>query len=274
MNWLNINVSTLRSPEFIGSEPVARATWLCVLGYCFDQENAGIVPNSRLWKDRQWQQTCGVTAQEVSDSYPLLFWDGDDLHVWNYPVDKQHEVQGKRRSGKRGGMSKSEAKTEAARINGAKHNPTGTQAETEAEPKHNPSTTQAETQRNRNRNRNRKGIEEEYLAPADAAAEERPKDLIFEALCAATGTDIASLTKSGRGAINGALKDIRSASPEVTPEEIKSRAAAYARKFPSAALTAPALAKHWASCGSTAEAESMDDFVERMNRPIPAGFTR
>jgi len=112
------------------------------------------------------------------------------------------------------------------------------------------------------------------LAPAEAVAEERPKDLIFEALCAATGTEIASLTKSGRGAINGALRDICAASPQVTAEEIKSRAAAYARKFPSAALTAPALAKHWANCGSAAGTESMAEFVERMNRPIPAGFTR
>jgi len=266
MNWLNINVSTLRSPEFIGSEPVARATWLCVLGYCFDQENGGIVPNSRLWKDRQWQQTCGVTAQEISESHPLLFWDGDDLHVWNYPVAKQHEVQGKRASGKLGGLSKSEAKIEAARINGTKHNPSTTQAEA----KHNPSENPTE----RNSNRNRKGIGKELLAPAEAVAEERPKDLIFEALCAATGTEIASLTKSGRGAINGALRDICAASPQVTAEEIKSRAAAYARKFPSAALTAPALAKHWANCGSAAGTESMAEFVERMNRPIPAGFTR
>jgi hypothetical protein len=112
------------------------------------------------------------------------------------------------------------------------------------------------------------------IAPAGAVAKESERDLIFEALCAATGTEIASLTKSGRGAINGALRDIRAASPQVTAEEIQSRASAYARKFPSAALTAPALAKHWASCGSTAGVESMAEFVERMNRPIPAGFTR
>jgi hypothetical protein len=112
------------------------------------------------------------------------------------------------------------------------------------------------------------------IAPAGAVAKESERDMIFEALCAATGTEIASLTKSGRGAINGALRDIRAASPQVTAEEIQSRARAYARKFPSAALTAPALAKHWASCGSTAGTESMAEFVERMNRPIPAGFTR
>ena len=50
--------------------------------------------------------------------------------------------------------------------------------------------------------------------------------------------------------MNAALRDIRAASPEVTPDEVKRRAGRYSRKFPSAALTAPALAKHWAACGA------------------------
>jgi hypothetical protein len=88
------------------------------------------------------------------------------------------------------------------------------------------------------------------IAPADAVATERQKDLIFEALCSATGIDAHSLTKSGRGALNAALRDIRAASPGVTPAEIERRAHRYGRKFPSAALTAPALAKHWAACSA------------------------
>ena len=109
------------------------------------------------------------------------------------------------------------------------------------------------------------------IAPAGAVAEARPKDLVFEALCSVTGNDLASLTKSGRGAINGALKDIKGATPDVTPDEIKRRAAIYARKFPNAALTAPALAKHWSGCGG-ADGESTDDWLARMSQPILPGY--
>jgi len=140
MTYFNLELSTLRAAEFLGSEPVARATWLCVVAYCIDQENDGRIVNCREWKDRQWQQTCGVTLEEVNGSAPLLNWEGSDLVVWKYPLAHQTKWQRNRVAARAGGRSKSEAKVQAARINGAKHNP----STTEAEPNHNPSTTQAE----------------------------------------------------------------------------------------------------------------------------------
>lgn len=103
MNWLNIKNSFLRAPEYIGCEPTARATWLNVLSYSTEQENGGRIVGARKWKDRQWQQTCGVTVAEVDVSSPLLTWDGDDLVVWNYPTEKEAEVRVKREAGKVGG---------------------------------------------------------------------------------------------------------------------------------------------------------------------------
>ena len=113
MNWLNINVATLRSAEYIGSEPIARATWLNVSGWCCTQENGGRIPDSRNWKDRQWQQICGVTADEINASHPLLYWEGNDLLVWNYPVQKQSEVAAKREAGRKGGLRSSKNKRQA-----------------------------------------------------------------------------------------------------------------------------------------------------------------
>ena len=106
-----------------------------------------------------------------------------------------------------------------------------------------------------------KGREEEgnIIAPGEPVAKERPRDLIFEALCEATGVEAKSLTKSGRGSLNVALRDIRAASPDVTPDEVKKRAGRYSRKFSGAALTAPALAKHWASLGPP----PMDDWTKQ-----------
>lgn len=106
MNWLNIQTSQLRAAEFIGSEPVARAAWLCVLAYCCDQENSGVIKTARGWKDRQWQQTCGVTLDEIESAGLLLRWQGDDLSVWGYPVEKQAEVHAKREAGSRGGKQR------------------------------------------------------------------------------------------------------------------------------------------------------------------------
>jgi len=112
MIYLNLKTATLRSPEYIGSEPTARATWLSILCYCCEQENGGIIPACVGWKDRQWQQTCGVTFSEVREQSLLWEWHGDDLAVAFYPADKQAEIQAKREAGRRGGKRSGEARRE------------------------------------------------------------------------------------------------------------------------------------------------------------------
>lgn len=115
VNWVNLRVSTLRHPDYIGCEPVARAAWLNVLTFCTEQENGGRIEGARAWKDRQWQQTCGVMLSEVDAAAPLLTWDGDALVVWQYPIDKQKEVSEKREvakaNGKLGGRPKNQRET-------------------------------------------------------------------------------------------------------------------------------------------------------------------
>ena len=118
MNWLNINLTTLRSPAYIGSGPVGRATWLQVLAYCADQENGGRIRGAAAWKDRQWQQTCGVTAREVRASGKLITFHRRDVRVAFYPADKEALVISNREAGRRGGSSRSEVKADAARRNG------------------------------------------------------------------------------------------------------------------------------------------------------------
>lgn len=151
MNWFNLRISLLHAPEYVGCEPVARATWLNLSIYCCEQENGGRIRNCREWKCRQWQQTAGVTLSEINASGPLVEWDGDDIILWNYPIEREEEVRLLRESGRKGGKSKSERKIEAARLNGAKRKPSQTQAtlglEPKQEPKGNPSLTQGVTQR-------------------------------------------------------------------------------------------------------------------------------
>ena len=71
---------------------------------------------------------------------------------------------------------------------------------------------------------------------------------IFEALAELDGKG-RKLTKSGAGAVGKARKEITNVSPEVTPDEIRRRAANLALHFPGASVTASSLAKHWARCG-------------------------
>jgi hypothetical protein len=106
MEWLNIHISTLRSPEFIGSDPTERATWLCVLGYSVEQENGGRMTGAALWKDRQWQQACGVTLREVRGAYRLLKADGDDILVNGYPTAKEKQVRQARSVALAGAMAR------------------------------------------------------------------------------------------------------------------------------------------------------------------------
>jgi hypothetical protein len=100
MEWLNLHASMLDSEQFIGAEPVDRATWLCLLRYCAGQENAGIIRDCQQWGDRKWQQLARVTLLEVRRESALWEWQQNDLRVWAYPVDKEMEVQRLRRQSK------------------------------------------------------------------------------------------------------------------------------------------------------------------------------
>jgi len=69
------------------------------------------------------------------------------------------------------------------------------------------------------------------------------RDLMFEALCKATGANTERLTTSERGRINKALKELREVG--ATPDDILLRARHYRQRFPGAPVTANALASNW-----------------------------
>lgn len=105
MDWLNIHTSTLDSPEFVGSSPVERSTWLCLLRFCIGQENGGRIVGARGWKDRQWQQLARVTLREVGVGTRLWRWENDDLVVGFYPKDKEDEVRSRREVARQNGAN-------------------------------------------------------------------------------------------------------------------------------------------------------------------------
>jgi len=116
MNWLNIELSTLRSPKYLGSDPEQRATWLNLMAYCADQENGGQIRDCTAWPDRMWQQVVGVTLPEVSKESSLwnLCERTGTVTVYFYPTEKEAEVVTKREAGSRGGKVSGSRRRESA----------------------------------------------------------------------------------------------------------------------------------------------------------------
>lgn len=67
MEFINIPTALFSSPEYIGAEPIQRATWISLLAWCCEQENGGIIEGCRSWGMRRWMQTSGVMDQ-IADS--------------------------------------------------------------------------------------------------------------------------------------------------------------------------------------------------------------
>ena len=145
MRYAFIKAEDLTSAAFRGAEPVDRSTWLCLLAWCYEHENGGRIVGARQWGDRRWQQTVAVTLAEVQRSTEGLWeWDGDDLLVPLYDAAYVEQVRADSRQGATGGRATSEAKAEAARLNGMRggrkpndnptRNPTTTQRQPNTEP--------------------------------------------------------------------------------------------------------------------------------------------
>ena len=103
MNYLNIEIKFLTSEEFIGCEPTDRATWLCLMRYCAQQENGGVVEDCAEWGERKWQQICGVTKIEIDRKCKLWTSENGILEVWGYPVEQERKCRDNRKNGKKGG---------------------------------------------------------------------------------------------------------------------------------------------------------------------------
>ena len=120
MNWLNIHTDILRSEAYLGADPIERATWLSLLGWCATQENGGLIEDAADWKDRKWQQVCGITKDEVDLKSELYAFENKNLVVSYYPTESETAVLAKREAGKKGGRPKKTAIEKETKPSGSK----------------------------------------------------------------------------------------------------------------------------------------------------------
>lgn len=262
MKYLNIELSTLRSAEYVGSSPAERGTWLSVSGFCADQENGGRIVGGMLWKDRQWQQVCGVSLREIRAASRLILIEGDDVVVFEYPTDVEDKVRTMRETardnGKLGGRP---PKKKPSSVTEVKPNSVSS-SEPISKPISEPSSKSVIKEKGIVREGN--GIPNPAPAVADASAPKpRPRDEALDALATLNGESLPEVTRSAWSQAATARKEIVAVTPDVTPDEIRRRAANYRLHMPAVTLTPTALSKHWARCANPPPARANPFQLER-----------
>ena len=90
--------------------------------------------------------------------------------------------------------------------------------------------------------------------------------LLFDAITTALSIDQYAMTGSARGEVNGCIKQLKEAGAK--PEDIPGRVGVYRRKYPNAACTPSALAKHWPSLGLMVPSRRRPSVVVEPDEPV------
>lgn len=88
-------------------------------------------------------------------------------------------------------------------------------------------------------------------AKVKAAHKPREANVLLDALASVGGANPRETPPSRWSAIQKYLREIKTVTPDVTPEEIKRRERAYQNRYTTAAVTPDALAKHWGEFSRT-----------------------
>jgi len=81
--------------------------------------------------------------------------------------------------------------------------------------------------------------------PSESRKDSAKTDNLFDKIAEVCGWETSNLTKSSRGQLNKAVKELRDVG--ATADQVGGKAAAYREKYPGIELTPTALIKHWAA---------------------------
>ena len=107
--------------------------------------------------------------------------------------------------------------------------------------------------------------QEEPVAATPPEATTRKKDRLFEAVAKECGINLSGMTRSARGQLNKAVKELREIN--ATEEQVAAKAKAYRQQYPNATLTPTALVKHWSSFAEAEKKAQRKSVWETYERP-------
>ena len=105
----------------------------------------------------------------------------------------------------------------------------------------------------------------EHLAATPKEPTPKPKDELFETVAQVCGINITNLTRTSRGQLNKAVKELREVG--ATEHDITAKAKAYRTQYPNATLTPIALIKHWSSFTQIEKQQSRPSIWDTYNPP-------
>jgi DNA-binding MarR family transcriptional regulator len=91
------------------------------------------------------------------------------------------------------------------------------------------------------------------------------KDELFETVAEVCGINLTNMTRSARGQLNRATKELRDI--QASPEQIHAKAKAYRTQYPNATLTPTALTKHWSSFANIEKQQARPSIWDTYNPP-------
>jgi biotin operon repressor len=105
----------------------------------------------------------------------------------------------------------------------------------------------------------------ELLADKPPESSTKKKDNLFETVTEVCGIDPTEMTRSSRGQVNKALKELREVG--ATEQQVRHKAKAYRTQYPNATLTPTALIKHWSSFGEIEKKQARASIWETYDPP-------
>jgi biotin operon repressor len=106
---------------------------------------------------------------------------------------------------------------------------------------------------------------EEPLADKPPESVTRKKDNLFEVIAEVCGISLTGMTRSSRGQLNKAVKELREI--DTTEEQVRHKAKAYKAQYPNATLTPTALIKHWSSFAELEKKHQRPSVWDTYERP-------
>ena len=106
---------------------------------------------------------------------------------------------------------------------------------------------------------------ENNLADKPPESSTKKKDNLFEVIAEACGISLTGMTRSARGQLNKAAKELREVG--ATEEQVRHKAKAYRAQYPNATLTPTALIKHWSSFAELEKKQQRPSVWDTYERP-------